>query len=47
MMMMVVVVVMMMQAVGGFLLVVTNDCDVFFASESVEQYLGFTQVSGR
>ena len=30
---------------GGFLLAVTNDYDVFFVSESVEQYLGFNQVS--
>jgi len=32
------------QAIGGFLLVVTADCEVFFASHAVEQYIGFHQV---
>jgi len=32
------------QALNGFLFIVTCDGEVFFASNTVEQYLGFHQV---
>jgi hypothetical protein len=34
-----------MQALSGFLFVVTCDGEVFYASHTVEQYLGFHQVT--
>ena len=34
----------LLQALNGFLFIVTCDGEVFFASNTVEQYLGFHQV---
>jgi len=35
----------MFQALSGFLFAVSSDGEVFFASRTVEQYLGFHQVT--
>lgn len=34
----------MLQALNGFLLILTCDGEVFFATHSIESYLGFHQV---
>lgn len=36
---------MFFQALSGFLFIVTSEGEVFFATRTVEQYLGFHQVS--
>lgn len=35
------------QALNGFLMILTCDGEVFFATHSIESYLGFHQVSDR
>ena len=34
-----------LQALDGFVIVLTQDCELFYASETVQDYLGLSQVS--
>ena len=33
-----------LQALDGFVIVLTQDCELFYASETVQEYLGLSQV---